>query len=202
MYKQRKASTRFHTRAAVLLLTAVGCGGADGDEAAALPPGTELLENGDFGQGLAPWSGNVEDPANATYMVEAGEAVIEVHPIGIDSGGIQLNYTSGLNLHQGERYRLTFRARATPDRTIKASVWENGHDLDHNGFAWSPHQSNEHALIATMRSFTVEWSMPVTNTDAGVCFFMTANPGAPVLIEDGEVVIDDVSLTTRAPGPD
>jgi hypothetical protein len=47
-----------------------------------------------------------------------------------------------------------------------------------------------------MRSFTVDWVMPVTNTDAGVCFFMTAMAGAPVQIPDGEVVIDDISLTT------
>lgn len=189
----RRGLTNGYAMGAVLLLGSLGCGAAD--EATRLPsPGTELLENGDFAGGLEPWSGSAQDSGNATYAVDSGEAVIDVHPLGVDSSGIQLAYTTGLNLQQGKRYRLTFRARAMPDRAIRVSIWENGHDLDQNGFAWSPHQANEHNLTSTMRSYTVEWSMPVTNTDAGICFFMTATPGSSVPIDDGVVVIDDVSL--------
>ena len=197
MHESGKSLLRFRKCAAALLSSCLGCAGSDGEGPATLlpPAGTELLENGAFEQGLEPWSGYLMDPANATYAAEDGEAVIDVHPAGIDSGGIQFSYTSGLDLHQGKHYRLEFRARATPNRTIRASIWENGHDLDHNGFAYSPHYANEYDLNSTMRSFTVEWIMPVTNSDAGLCFFMTPTPNAQVLIEEGEVVIDDVSLT-------
>jgi hypothetical protein len=189
----RRGLTNCCAITAGLLLSSLGCGEAD--EATQLPPpGTELLENGDFVQGLEPWSGTAQDPANVTYAADSGEAVIDVHPLGVDSTGIQFAYTTGLSLHQAKQYRLTFRARATPDRAIRVSIWENGHDLDHNGFPWSSHQANEHDLTSTMSSYTVEWTMPVTNTDAGLCFFMTATPGSSVPIDDGEVVIDDVSL--------
>jgi hypothetical protein len=193
--------------AAVVAAAFIGCGGDDDGEAEGLPAaqagldgnpsspviGPELLTNGDFAEGLAPWTSYVENPANADYAAEAGEATIDIHAVAVDTGGIQLNYMSGLSLQAGETYRLSFRARATPERTISTSIWENGNDLDGNGFEWSTHQWNDHFLSPVMTAFMVEWVMPVTNTDAGLCFFM-GDPDSSVLLEDGRVVIDDVSL--------
>jgi Carbohydrate binding domain len=190
-----------------MLAALIGCGGDDeqverlpssplaGTESDVAPPpiGTELLMNGNFEQGFASWDTYLENPNNADYAVDAGEAIVDVHAVAIDTGGIQLKYTSGLNLHQGTEYRLSFRARATPNRTISTSIWENGHDLNGNGSEWSTRQWNDHSLTSTMTAFAVEWVMPVTNTDAGLCFFM-GDPESVVILEDGRAVIDDVSL--------
>ena len=44
-----------------------------------------------------------------------------------------------------------------------------------------------------MTAIEVEWVMPVTNTAAGLCFFM-GDPDSEVIQERGTVVIDDVFI--------
>lgn len=149
------------------------------------PPGTELVWNGGFDSGLDGWDHYLMNGGEATYGVVGGEAVIATSALASDYGGIQFS-NNGFPLYSGKSYRFTFRARADAPVTIGTSIWENGHDTDGNGFGWSTYRYDHHTLTTSMASYAVDFTMPLTNGDAGLCFFF-----GDVL---ATVHIDDVSL--------
>jgi hypothetical protein len=148
-------------------------------------PGAELIGNGTFDAGLTGWTTFMMNGGDATYAAVNGEAVVSIAAPASDYSGIQLSY-NGLPLEAGKTYRLSFRARADTYRYIYTSIWENGHDLDGNGFAWSTYRFDYEFLTPEMTPFTFDFVMPATNPDAGLAFFMGDTAG--------QVVIDDVSL--------
>jgi hypothetical protein len=148
-------------------------------------PGPELVGNGTFDDGLTGWTTFLMNGGAATYAVENGEAVVSITAAATDYSGIQISY-NGLPLEAGKTYRLSFRARADWYRYVETSLWENGHDLDGDGFAWSTYRFDSHYLTPYMTPYTVEFVMPATNSDAGLCFFMGDATGT--------VVLDDVSV--------
>ncbi len=149
------------------------------------PPGTELVWNGGFDSGLDGWDHYVMNGGNAVYGVVGGEAVVATSSVASDYSGIQLS-NNHFPLYSGKTYRFTFRARASTPMTLGTSIWENGHDTSGDGFGWSTYHFEYQAVTTSMATYTVDFTMPVTNGDAGLCFFMGDFLGT--------VYLDDVSL--------
>ncbi len=103
--------------------------------------GVNLIENGNFADGLRSWNKNLGKDwgsgltGNATVSVASG--VLDINVVSVDSGNptdIQVNQTSpGFLLSNGFTYKVTLTARADSSDTIGVSVWENGHDTNNNG---------------------------------------------------------------------
>jgi hypothetical protein len=190
------ASKRIGARAAPWLVLALlaGCGAQD--EAVQAPgpaaqlrldKGPELVQNGDFANGLTGWTTWLMNGGAADYAVKNGRAVISIHASATDYSGIQLSTGVGFALEAGKTYRLTFTARGEAPGTLRTSIWENGQDLNGDGFAWSTHRFDEHALTTTMTRYTVDFTMTASNPSAGLCFFMGDLAT--------RVFVDNVSLT-------
>jgi hypothetical protein len=107
--------------------------------------------------------------------VAGGELNVTVSAVGVAATDVQVKYMGGLPLTVGKTYRLSFDARADSARTMDTSVWENGHDLDGNGFAWSTYHYDTHPITTSMSTYTVDFTMPLTNSDAGIAFFVGAS---------------------------
>ena len=94
---------------------------------------TELLTNGSFEVGQAPWVTGLFGTALATWAVDATTATSGTHSLRVDV--TQVDATSwhvqfsqgGLAVQAGQRYRLRFAARASAAGAIDANVKQN-HD--------------------------------------------------------------------------
>jgi hypothetical protein len=150
---------------------------------------TQMVRNGDFSAGLTHWSTFGQNGAGLGVAADAGVLDVTVTSVGSSPSDAQVNYTGGINLTQGKNYLLSFDAWADAPRTLDASISENGHDTDHNGFAYSTYQYSQGLpLTTTPQTFTSEIThMPATNTDANVAFFVGASTIG--------VHIDNVTLT-------
>ena len=143
-----------------------------------------MLSNGKFSQGLQHWSHGFSNGTTGTIEVVDRHLRVEVSSLGDpDSISNFRVHQGGLNLEAGQRYILEFDAWAESTREIGISVWENGNDLDGNGFGWSPHSTNRFSLSSTRNRYSHEFTMDITNTDAGLAFFVGQSL-IPVHIDD------------------
>ncbi len=180
--------------AGLALIVLAACGGQGADPATGATPaaefrletGPELVQNGDFAAGLTGWNTWLMNGGAATYAVKGGRAVVTIHASATDYSGIQLSTGVPFALEQGKTYRLSFRARADYPTTLRTSVWENGTDLDGDGFAWSTHRFDTFAITDTMTRYTAEFTMTSSDPAAGLCFFLGD--------QSGRVFLDDVSV--------
>ncbi len=176
MLASKKSTLRMTAWLAVAFLAACGAEETPQEVGTAaalrLERGPELVENGDFSAGMTGWNTWLMNGGAADYAVKNGRAVVSIHSSATDYSGIQLSTGAGFALEAGKTYRLTFTARGEAPGTLRTSVWENGQDLNGDGFAWSPHRFDEHALTTTMTRYTVDFTMTSSNGNAGVCFFM------------------------------
>ena len=141
--------------------------------------------NGDFDDGFSNWELYCMNDAEATAMVENGYLKLYIIKTGSYNYNIQVSQ-GGLDLVQGRDYRLTFDAWADAKRTLKTSIWENGHDVDGNGFAWSPHGIETYEITTTKSRYSFTFTMALTNHDAGLAFFCGDS--------DIDLYIDNVSF--------
>ncbi|HTN53137.1 MAG TPA: carbohydrate binding domain-containing protein [Anaeromyxobacter sp.] len=152
-----------------------------------LPP---AVSNGDFGAGLAGWDSFAMNGGSLALSVVSGALQASIAAPGTSPYDLQVKYVGGgVNLEQGSSYRLSFDAWASAPRTILSTVWENGRDLDGNGSAWYTYTLPlpTHSLTTTPATFTVDFTMPTTNREAGVAFFVGSSTAA--------VYLDNVSVT-------
>jgi hypothetical protein len=141
--------------------------------------GTNLLQNGDFENGSAPWTVGVgTDPA--PVVTEGGNSFYSVDITSPDPGQpFLVNLSQKLEIVQGETYILTFDAWSDRDRSIIAGIGLSGGDFSNNSRPVNINdQRQRYGLVLTAETFGAP--------DARVLF---DNNG-----EAGLVNIDDVSL--------
>lgn len=138
--------------------------------------GDDLLENGDFEQGMTIWEGNgfnvQTDGGNSFNFVDVATA----------GNPFDVNLSQrGLSITEGQSFTLTFDAStdaATGSRTMIAGI----------GLFVAPftNQSTEITVTDTIQTFSIELTANFSSTDGRVLFDMGADTGI--------VVIDNVSL--------
>ena len=133
--------------------TATGGGGGG------TTPGTELLTNGNFSSGTTGWYLGAYNGAQATGSVTSGEYVTTISNGGTAVWNVQMTQ-GNLRLEAGKTYTLSFRARASANRTVQANV----------GMSASPYSSYLGAfnvnLTTTMQTFTKTFTMTTTDASA------------------------------------
>ncbi len=149
----------------VVLTTDDNGGGGGGDE---------LVQNGDFEQGMVIWEGNAFN-----VQTEGGNS-FNFANIATAGNAFDVNLSQGLEIVQGETYTMTFDASSDGDRTMVVGI----------GLFEAPFTATTETVNLTTATQT--YSLTLTASDFGsansrVLFDMGA--------ETGVVVIDNVSLT-------
>lgn len=143
--------------------------------------------NGDFSGGMSSWRTYVWGGASASFSTTGGELHANISNGGTSIFGVELEYTGGLDLVAGRRYRLSFAARADAARTIEAWVDEGrDRDGDNTGTIYIQPPPT-FTLGTTPQTFSKEFTMPETNRAAGIFFILGGSTA--------DVYLDDVTVT-------
>jgi hypothetical protein len=124
-----------------------------------------LLQNGDFSNGITGWNTYFAAPATGTIANESGSARITITNAGVNEYDIQLWQASPLTA--GKAYTLDFdvKAEATP-KNFKIVV-------EHNGTPWTKYVEQAKTITAaanTYQHYTVTWTQGVDDAGARVVF--------------------------------
>jgi hypothetical protein len=152
--------------------------------------GENMVRNGDFSAGQAPWTLSCGGEANAQWAVEEGRAHVKISAGGQDNYNLRL-IQSGLKLVRGETYVLAFDAGATTARLIEVKVNEKN-----VGSYWDYSKMGPVYLTAArrglvMQHFTHRFVMDA-QTDLDGC--LEINMG----LDDADVYLDNLSLVRQA----
>ncbi|MDB5051101.1 MAG: hypothetical protein JWO30_4172 [Fibrobacteres bacterium] len=124
-----------------------------------------LLQNGDFANGIVSWNPYFASPATGTMANEAGSARITITNAGVNEFDIQL--WQGVALTAGKAYTLDFdvKAEATP-KNFKIVV-------EHNGSPWTKYVEQAKTITVaanTYQHYTVTWTQGVDDSGGRVIF--------------------------------
>jgi hypothetical protein len=148
-------------------------------------PGANLLLNGDFAQGTAPWTLALAGTAVATWNTANGSAYIDITSAGGALADIQLRQP-GLRLIQGKEYVLEFDAWSVASRLIEIRVQQNQSPF-------TTYKLANPSLTPVRRRFSYPFTMASpTDLDARLAFNLGAS--------STDVFLDDAVLFMVAPG--
>ncbi len=98
------------------------------------PAGENLIKNFNFASGSDSWESAFTAPGTGTATFTDNKATYSITDVGTADWNVQLKQ-SGITLEQGQKYRVTFKATSTEDRTIKMAMltatygWYGGADI-------------------------------------------------------------------------
>lgn len=114
-------------------------------------PGENLLKNADFANGREGWNAYAAaDADNANITLENGVATFPLTDVGAADYAAALQY-DGLTLEKDAKYRLTFKASSTADRTINVAFQTP------DGSSWYG-GDGKLALTSELREQTIEFT--------------------------------------------
>ncbi|TVP85734.1 MAG: hypothetical protein EA375_03130 [Acholeplasmataceae bacterium] len=165
-----------------------------------------LVVNGDFALGTVFW----DDPANGFFVADGASLSLS-----IDDGALKADAVSGSNVwtprfgqqgipfEQGKAYEVTFRAKASVDKTINLQVGELI-DFAPWFIDFKPGQTEHRTITTEWATYTYTFFMGTDNPRGGILFELGNIPpegtlgGAPFTIwfDDIDVIeIDDLEDT-------
>jgi hypothetical protein len=145
-----------------------------------IKPGQNMVNNGDFSQGIGSWTWSVSSGASAGWTVQTNVACIAITNGGSSASNVQLKQT-GKPVLQGKKYVFEFDAWASSARTIEAKVAQDASPNTLYGGTTSA------SLTPTHTHYRYVFTMTAANDLSASIFF---NVGA----NTRSVFIDNVSL--------
>ncbi|MDA3893974.1 MAG: glycosyl hydrolase family 8 [Salinivirgaceae bacterium] len=144
-----------------------------------------ILINGDFSDNLTAWTTYVDNSATANVTVVNGELAASISYGGTADWNVQF-YQTELNIENGLSYRVTFDARSSGSRSIKAQV-------EKNGDPWTTYGGGSIDITNQMANYSYDFTMSEpTDAAARISFNLGAS--------SEDVIIDNVILyVTGAP---
>ena len=147
------------------------CGGVEGSGG--------LLTNGDFEAGVGSWSGNA-----ANVLQDSNGNNVNYANVEAAGNAWDVNLSLGVEITQGQTYKLTFSAMSDGDRSMVAGIGQNAAP-----YAASTQTVN---LTTTCGNYELELTAATFgDNNSRVLFDMGA--------ATGEVIIDDVALVVTTP---
>lgn len=164
---------------------------------AGLPYGENLLPNGDFSSGIAGWSTYSTDSGQLSILSKDESLQIDVASVGSNSWDRQVYY-EGIAYNQGNRYTLTFKAKATAARGMNVSIgW-----LDSaNNYTWHSYTSKVIDLTTDEQIYTIEFNVDSDSTTIGRISFELGNIDGGAS-SNQSVYIDDINLVNNGVIPE
>jgi hypothetical protein len=133
--------------------------------------------------------------AEATASNDAGAIKIDVTNPGSEAWNVQLQHNN-LPITEGRKYRLSFDAKASANRTLTYNV---GAGQDRNFASYSGGDQTAE-LTTSMQTFTRTFSMLSATNNAARVVFNLANAGANAVWIDN-VVVEDIGAADIPAGP-
>lgn len=176
-------------------------------DASEIPNGKSVLENSKFDGSYSKWEKSIVAPGSGSISFSAGKAITTVNNPGTADWNVQLKQME-LPLAVGGNYKVTFKARSTVARTIKASVmavsgdkyaWLSGSDV-----LLKENDENEVTYYiknvpATMKVDGVD--VDIAKANKGIFFSMGMITDEGYIAEDtpaSTIEISDLSVTKVA----
>lgn len=132
------------------------------------PDSEQLISNGDFGMGIENWK-TFFNGGQADVLVYGGELSVDIKDAGSLEYAVQV-YQDTLELHKGDKYRITFDARSTIGRSVEVRMQINGED-------YRAYTSTIVDLTSDMKTYNIDFTMEEA-TDLAPRF--AVNMGTPV----------------------
>ena len=170
-------------------ITSVTLEGVTATSGSSTTPSTNLLSNGNFTVKDV-WyigTGGMTVESASTWDVSEGIAEVDVNSFNsTDTGGGSVQFCQGgLNLVQGKKYKLTFKAKAENARRIKVALMEEEH--------WGWYGGNDNiALTTSFNDYEVSMDPAATSSSKGVLQFNLGRFDEVTSL--GKVYISDVEL--------
>jgi hypothetical protein len=131
-----------------------------------------MIVNRDFSDGLSNWDQYLAHGGKALITVESDVLHVAVLSRGRSPSDIQIGQGQpGLNCIEGKTYRVSFEAWSGCFASLTTAVGENGHDINHDGFAWSSHSYVSYFVTKSKRVFSSIFKMKGNNPNASLTFF-------------------------------
>jgi beta-glucanase (GH16 family) len=86
--------------------------------------GSEMIQNGDFADGITNWAPYIDAGASATYVVENKEIKYDIKDAGSQNWHVQLKQ-SGLNFEKGKTYQIKATFKSSADRKVELALMGN-----------------------------------------------------------------------------
>lgn len=158
-----------------------------------------LIKNGSFNAGFSGFEAYCYTPSNVTYVVdslnESNAADFTIKDTGEADWHIQLKQT-GVNLEQGQWYRLSMKMKSSIDRKVSYALQRDGSvHKDANGNEdWTPYCQETVDLTADYKTFSKDFQMTEAS-DAGTIFNIAMGAvGGTQIKEQHRICIDDIVL--------
>lgn len=158
-----------------------------------------LIKNGSFNAGFSGFEAYCYTPSNVTYVVdslnESNAADFTIKDTGDQDWHIQLKQT-GVNLEQGQWYRLSMKMKSSIDRKVSYALQRDGsvHKNADGSEDWTPYCQKTVDITGEYQTFTQEFKM-TEDTDPGTIFNIAMGAvGGTQITEQHRICIDDIVL--------
>ncbi len=136
--------------------------------ATSVKPGAEMLANGGFGDGISKWvleqSGSAKGIAEAVPEGPEGKPSLRLKVVAVEDHAWHLQiYQTGMQIEKGQKYEMTFWARAERSGVITAEVTQNHEPWEHETNVKLPVTSEWTLLHFTFKG-------PWTDDNVRICF--------------------------------
>lgn len=152
------------------------------------------LINSSFANGFVGWEpfADAAISADVTYAVdtlqENSAAGYTIENTGEQNWQIQL-MQKNISLYKGKKYKLSFDAKCTMERSIQCAAQRNGSNDD----IWMEYGINSFALTSDYQTYSLEFEMTENDLAAMITFSMGAVDGE-VITDSHVIFIDNVVL--------
>jgi hypothetical protein len=158
-------------------------------------PGENIVLNGDFSGGTAPWIWEVGGSASATWLIENGVSHIDIANGGSQVYEVQLRQ-NGIPLLQGRNYIFEFDAWADASRLVEVKVAQDEHpwiNYSKIGFSF---------LTATPTHFYYEFEMQEPTDHNARVVINAGNSNFDVYIDNISLIMEpETGIADSPPAP-
>jgi uncharacterized repeat protein (TIGR02543 family) len=152
------------------------------------PETLNLIQNGDFSEGLDFWSPQVISPAQATISVENEECKIEIQTASSEEWHVNI-LQQQIPLESNVSYTLSFDARATADKFVSAKA-----QFDHD--PWTSSLQKPVKITTTMQRYNVTWLQEKATASYKVGLFFGSDT-ADVWVDNFELLAPNTSVQNQ-----
>lgn len=151
--------------------------------------------NASFANGFTGWEPFVDSAisADVTYAVDSlaedDAAGYTINNTGEQNWQIQL-MQKNISLYKGKKYKLSFDAKCTMDRSIECAAQRNGSQDD----IWTEYGINSFDLTSEYQTFVLEFEMTEENNLAAMITFSMGAINGEVITDSHVIFIDNVVL--------
>lgn len=158
-----------------------------------------LIKNGSFNAGFSGFEVYCSTPSNVTYVVDSQQeenaADFTIKDTGDADWHIQLKQT-GVNLEEGQWYRLSMKMKSSIDRKVSYALQRDGskHTDAKGEQDWTPYCQETVSLTKDYQTFSKEFQMKEASDDGTIFNIAMGAVDGKKIKDQHRICIDDIVL--------